>query len=224
MEDKLKKEVEAVVTAIFASKEQETIRQKTEDALNDSAAKIEELTTSQEEVANIVVTQETTIADLEKSVEKLEIEKATIVEANEASLKELADAKEVLVAELEAVALELSTMKKEINADSRMAELTTAGVVREASDVQRAKVMDMSDEDFASYKEELVSIKAQVIESLKGQEEASTELEDDNTPPANVDPTKTAQAALNLESQPSQDLAKKYADLGKAMADAIKNK
>lgn len=224
MEDTLKKQVEAVVAAIFASKEQETIRQKTEDALNASATKLEALTASNAEVAAVVATQEATIVELEKSVETLEIEKAAILEANEASMKELAAAKEILVAELEAVSLELSTMKKEINADSRMAELTTAGVVREAVDVQRAKVMDMSDEDFASYKEELVSIKAQVIESLKIKEDASDNTVDDTTPPANVDPTKTAQAALNLESQPSQNLAKKYADLGKAMAEAIKNK
>lgn len=227
MEDKLRKEVEDVVTAIFASKEKETIRQKTEDALQASADTIEDLTAQVTAGVEAVEAKDAEVAELKTQIETAATEAAAAVEANEVATKELTEAKEAVEAELEKVSLELSTMKKEITADKRMAELETAGVVREEADVQRAKVMDMSDEEFASYQEELVSIKAQVVESLKVKEEAAdvdADDADDATPPANVDPEQTAQAALNLESQPSQDLVKKYSALGQAMADAIKNK
>jgi chromosome segregation ATPase len=228
MEDKLKQQVEDVVTAIFASKEKETIRQRTEDALQASADKIQDLTEQVTASVEAVEAKDVEVAELKEQIETAAADTAATVEAHEVVVKDLTEAKEAVEAELEKVTLELSTMKQEITADKRMAELSTAGVVREAADVQKAKVMVMSDEEFAAYQEELVSIKAQVIESLKGKEKASDAEDDvdtdDTTPPANVDPGKTAQAALNLESQPSQDLAKKYADLGKAMADAIKNK
>ena len=41
MDDKLKDQIEKVVTAIFASKEEDTKRKKTEDALHASADKLE---------------------------------------------------------------------------------------------------------------------------------------------------------------------------------------
>ena len=228
MEDKLKKQVEDAVNAIFASKEEDTNRKKAEDALQASADTIQDLTSQVEVATEAATATETKIVELEAQVETATAEKAEMVEQHEVALKTGVEAKEAVDAELEKVTLELSTMKKEITADKRMVELETAGVVREASDVQRAKVMDMTDEEFAAYSEELVSIKTQVIESLKVKEEAAAaDVDTDDvtdTPPANIDAEKTAQAALNLESQPSQDLATKYADLGKAMAEAITNK
>jgi hypothetical protein len=229
MEDKLKKQVEDAVNAIFASKEENTNRQKAEDALQASADTIQDLTSQVEVATEATGAVEAKVVELETQVETATAEKAEMVEQHEVALKEATDAKEAADVELEKVTLELSTMKKEITADKRMAELGTAGVVREATDVQRAKVMEMTDEEFAAYSEELVSIKAQVIESLKGKEDATADVDADaddaiDTPPANVDPEKTAQAALNLESQPSQDMASKYVDLGKAMAAAVTNK
>lgn len=226
MEDKLKRQVEEAVNAIFASKEEDTNRRKAEVALQESADTIQDLTSQVEAAAEAAEAKEAKITELETQVETAAIEKTALVEQHEVALKEATDAKEAAEVELEKVTLELSTMKKEITADKRMAELATAGVVREAKDVQRAKVMEMSDKDFTSYQEELVSIKAQVIASLNSTEVVADDIDEDDsaTPPANVNPDKKAQAALNLESQPSQDISKKYADLGIAMAEAIKNK
>lgn len=226
MEDKLKKQVEDVVTGIFASKEKETIRQKTEDALQASADTIQAQAVELETANEAATAVEFKVTELEGQVEAAAAEKAEMVEAHDTAVKEITEAKAAVDAELEKVTLELSTMKQEITANTRMAELATAGVVREASDVQRDKVMTMSDEEFASYQEELVAIKAQVVASLKTKVAADLDTDevDDNTPPAKIDPEQTAQAALNLESTPSQDLATKYSDLGKAMAELIKNK
>ncbi len=221
MEDNLKKQVEDVVSAIFDSKEKETIRKKTEDALRASALKIEELASEVEVATEVVVEKDTEISELKTKIETADVEKAELIEKHGVETKEITDAKTSVEEDLEKVSLELSTMKKEITADKRMVELESAGVVREESDVQKIKIMDMSDEDFTSYKEELVSIKAKVLSSLKVKEDVDTDEEDTNTPPVEVDPDKTSQAALNLESTPSQDLAEKYADLGKAMAEAI---
>jgi len=232
MEDKLKKQVEEAVNAIFASKEEDTNRAKAEVALQASADTIQDLTSKVEAANEATTVVETKVTELEAQVETATAEKAEMVEQHEVALKEAVDAKEVADTELEKVALELATMKQEITADTRMAELQTAGVVREAADVQRAKVMTMSDEEFAAYSEELVSIKTQVIESLKVKEDASADdasaddaAADDaaaDTPPAHIDTELKAQAALNLESKPSPDMAAKYLDLGKAMAEAIK--
>ncbi len=220
MEDKLKEQVEDVVSAIFASKEKETIRKKTEDALNASATKIEELTSEVEVAKEVVTEKDVEISDLKIKIETADTEKAELIDKHGSEIKEVTDAKTILEEELEKVSLELSTMKQEITADKRMSELESAGVVREESDVQKTKIMDMSDEDFISYKEELVAIKAKVIASLKVKEDVEIE-EDTTTPPVEIDPDNSSQAALNLESTPSQDLAEKYADLGKAMAEAI---
>ena len=112
-------------------------------------------------------------------------------------------------------------MKKELLAEARMQELSKEGVLREDASVQKMKIMDMSDEDFTAYKEELVSIKTQVLAALAQKIAETTE---EVIIPAKVDPDQAAQAALNLESAPSQTLAEKYQELGKAMAEAIKRK
>ena len=57
----------------------------------------------------------------------------------------------------------------------------------------------------------------------KGAEEDAGE-EDDVTPPANVDPGQAISAALNMEIFPSDDVTKKYQDLGKAMASLLVEK
>ena len=83
--------------------------------------------------------------------------------------------------------------------------------------------MEMSDEDFIAYKDELVSIKTQVVAALASKTGAFVE-EKEEIIPANVDPMQTSQAALNMENAPSQTLSERYQELGKAMAEAIKRK
>lgn len=225
MDDKLKDQIEKVVTSIFASKEEDTKRKKTEDALHASA---EKLTVLQEELDKAIqanTEQTTEVAALLEQVKTLQEEKAALEQKFQEDLVGLTEEKAKVSDELEKLSLEFSTLKMEIAADKRMAELEKAGVVREQASMQRDKVKAMSEEDFSAYRDELVAIKAQVIATLATKAAVTTEeVVDEVVPPANVDSTQSVQAALNLETPPSQDLISKYKDLGKALAQSITKK
>lgn len=221
MEDKLKEQVEKLVAAIFDAKEEETMRQKTHDALQASATKLEELQSVVAEKDHLLETAATEVEFLKEEALKIKEAKEALEADKTAEIATLVEDKKVLAEELEKVSLELSTMKKELLAETRMKDLADEGVLREDASVQKAKITEMSDEEFASYKEELVSIKAQVLAALA---QKTPEVIDEVIIPAKIDPEQAAQAALNLESAPSQTLAEKYQELGKAMAEAIKRK
>ena len=224
MEDKLKEQVEKIVSAIFASKEEDTMRQKTQDALQASATKLEELQVLLTEKDQALEAAAVEIEFLKEEATKISTEKEAIATEKLAEIASLTEAKQALDTELEKVSLELSTMKKELLAEARMQELSAEGVVREDASLQKTKIMEMSDEDFTAYKDELVSIKAQVVAALTSKTEPVETEEEDEVIPANVDPTQSSQAALNMETAPSQTLTEKYQALGKAMAEAIKRK
>jgi len=147
---------------------------------------------------------------------------------------------------LEETEASLETIKKDRLAEIRMSEIKKSGVTAADVDSQTAKIREMSDEEFASYKDELVSIREAVLaeleknkdeetagddtktdEELAAEEKAKADADaaaadDDETPPANVDKTKAVSAALNFENQPSKDMVAKYAELGKALAEEMK--
>ena len=231
MEDKLKEQIEKVVAAIFASKEEDTKRKKTEDALTASAAKLTDLQTELATVTASNQEKSEAITALEEQVKALQEEKAALEQKFQEEITAANGAKAAAETEFEKLNTEYSSLKLELLADSRMAELTQVGVVREDASIQRDRVKVMSDEDFVTYKEELVAVKAQVVASLNAQKEAeaaaaaaATEGAEEVVVPANVDTTKSAQAALNLETTPSQDLISKYKDLGDALAKSITKK
>lgn len=85
---------------------------------------------------------------------------------------------------------------------ARLEELKEAGVEAEDED----KVKDMTDEEFATYKEELV------VENAA----------DDNDDKGSVNLKKAMAAALNMETIPGKDVMSKYRELGQAMADMVK--
>jgi hypothetical protein len=142
-------------------------------------------------------------------------------------------------------------MKKDKVAEARMLELEEAKVVFSTDvDKQFAKVRGMSDEDFSAYKTERVELREAVAKELADQQAAaqaatednsnSTSTDDDDdkekassdednddvvvTPPPNVGPGQSMAAAMNFETRPSDDMVKKYAELGNAMAAAFKSK
>lgn len=237
MDDKLRKDVEAVVANIFSEKEEADIRQKTEEALSKSATTIDELTTALE-------TKNTEVEELEAKFSESEETAKNLQTELEAAQKEVEEANKKLT-ESEKVVEE---MQKDKATELRMVELTEAGVVSD-EEAQASKIRDMSDEEFASYREELVSLRAAIVAQLEKakedtdeQEEAEEEAEekeeaeeeaeekedadeeDGVTPPANVDPGQAISAALNMEIFPSDDVVKKYQDLGKAMASLMVDK
>ena len=113
----LKQEIESMVTAIFSEKEEADIRRKTEIALQDSAEKIQELTTCLEERNEEIATSNDKIAENEEKIQNLESElEAAKVEIEEANTK-LTEAETAL-----------EELKKDRAAELRMAELTEAKV------------------------------------------------------------------------------------------------
>ena len=120
MDDKLKEQVEKIVSAIFASKEEDTMRQKTHDALQASASKLEELQAILAEKEQALETATVEIEFLKEEAIKISNEKESLVADKTSEIASLTEAKQVVDTELEKVSLELSTMKKELVAESRM--------------------------------------------------------------------------------------------------------
>lgn len=242
----LKTQVQLMVAEIFSAKEEEAIRKSTEEALQESATTIADLTSSLE-------TKTDEVASLEEKLSESESAKKELEEQLEAANEELTKKGE----ELASITQEIEDMKKDRAAENRMAELEDAGVANTDREAQTAKVREMTDEDFASYKDELVSIRESVIAELdrakaeadakaeeeakkaeeeaaqaeetdegekaaaeEGEESASEEETEEKPAPAEIAPGLAAQAALNLETVPSADVKSKYEDLGRAMASA----
>jgi len=232
MSDNLKNEVKEAVKIIFQETEVAEMKKQTQKALEKSANAINELTESLEakgeelvaskeqivELESTVAGFDTTIKGMEKAKEEADSEKETW-EAEKAELvKKAEDAEEAL-----------EGMKKDQVAIVRLSELTTEGVASKDEKTQLAKVRDMSDKEYAIYKEELVSVKEAIMAELDSKKvetanEGDVEGSDDaeETEDADVEtklsPGGAAMAALNME-MPNDDVMKKYSELGKAMAE-----
>ena len=86
----------------------------------------------------------------------------------------------------------------------RLNELKEAGTeVTKKEEI--AKIQTMNDEEFASYKDELI---------------AALNFDDDGP----IDTMRAVAAALNMEATPNEDMMTKYHALGAQMAENIKSK
>jgi chromosome segregation ATPase len=242
MNDQLKKDIEAMVAEIFSQKEEADKKVRTEEALQKAAVTIVELTEAVEkknaqegEVASKVVELENTITDLNS---KLEAAQNEITDSN----SKLAESEK-----------NITEMKKDRATELRMKDLVDSGIALANKEIQTTKVREMTDEEFVTYKEELVSLRKAVEEELsktaqavdeqakKEQEEkekaaaAAKEEEEKKareaaeansgvTPPPEVKKQDAARAALNLEIIKKDDILTKYAEMGKAMATRMVNK
>lgn len=158
--DELKTQVAALVASLFDEKEEAEIRSATEAELGKAASAISDLTSALE-------SKNTEAAEME---EKLTASDARVKEL-ESELEAAKTESETANEKLGEVEKALEDMKKDRAAEVRMAELEDAGVARSDKQDQMAKVRDMSDEDFASYKDELVAIREAIVAELKQSEE-----------------------------------------------------
>lgn len=156
MDETLKAQVAEVIKNLFDEKEEAKIREKTEIELQKAATSISELTTALEE-------KNAEVSEFEEKASESETKIQELTSELEAAKKELETANEKLGESEQA----LEDMKKDRAAETRMSELEDAGVARSDKDSQMAKVREMTDEDFASYKDELVSIREAVVAELK---------------------------------------------------------
>ena len=129
------------------------------------------------------------VAELEAKLSESDEKLATAASELEAAKTETETAK----TDLEKVETEISEMKKDKAMELRVAELEKAGVLRSDKEGQAKKVRDMSDEEFAAYKEELVSVRETIVAELaqaakKAEEEkAAAEDAEDNKEDASDD-------------------------------------
>jgi DNA repair exonuclease SbcCD ATPase subunit len=160
----MRTQVRAMVDDLFNEKEESEIRRKTEMALEKSADTISDLTATLEDKVAEMAEFETKLSESEESVQTLEKEL-------EATQGELETSKSLLKEKEQAI----EDMNKTKVADERMNELEAAGVARAEKEVQLTKVKEMSNEEFTSYKEELVCIRSAVeVELEKANEELKT--------------------------------------------------
>ncbi len=158
--------VQARVEAALSSREDAEARAEAEEALKEAKETFKALKTSLE-------AKDEKVAEYEKALANLDVSTPTEAEvaANEklveleAALEEAND--RALVAQAA-----LDTIAREETAASRMAELDEAGVTldEESAEAQYAKIRDMSDEEFQSYKSELSALKAKF--DVAGSEES----------------------------------------------------
>lgn len=182
--------------------------------IEDLTTKLEEATTALEEAGEKVQTEEASIEDIKALMVSKDEELASVTEELEAEKTKVAEKETALETsdiefsavkeELVTVSAELAQIRKDAIVAERMISLEEAGLARsdEAGiKAQKEKVADLSDEDYASYKEELESIKASIIESLKGD--------------ATLDPNSVNASIINLEGDGEVSIK----DVGEALRD-----
>jgi hypothetical protein len=148
--------VQAKVEETLSSKEDAQARAEAEEALKEAKDIFESLKSALEAKDAKIKEYEEALANLDVS-DPTEVEVAAndkIVELEE-KVKELEDRAAVAEAALDTIA-------REETAATRMVELKDSGVCLEDGNAEKqyAKVRDMSDEEFISYRDELVALKS----------------------------------------------------------------
>ena len=153
--------VKAEVDKQLSSREEAEARLEAEEALREAKETFETLKASLE-------AKTTKIAEYEEVLSNLDVSEPTTAEvaANE-KIVELETAVEEWKQRSEVAQAALDTLAREETAASRMTELEEAGIALddEAAETQYAKVRDMTDEDFQSYKSELTALKSKYAPS-----------------------------------------------------------
>ncbi len=188
-------------------------------------------------ISDLLETVETRDQDLSKvadenkalqiKIEELSIktkELEDLVAAREASLKE---AEEKVVASDERAAAaeaELANIAHDRRLEVRVSELAEAKILKsgEKAEAQKAKVREMSDEDFASYKEELIDLRQSVEAAIKEVAGVETGDETVDIAPPLINKQDAAVAALNAENNEPTSKSK-FNALGAALAKRLKN-
>ncbi len=181
--------VQARVEAALSSREDATARAEAEEALQEAKETFTSLKTSLEAKDVKIAEYEDALANLDVSM-PTEAEVAVnekIVEF-EAALEEANNRASVAEAALDTIA-------REETAASRMAELDESGVTLEEENaiIQYSKIRDMSEEEFQSYKSELIALKAKY--DVSGSEESE---EDKVLDLANLDENEVKEIAERL--------------------------
>jgi hypothetical protein len=164
--------VQAEVEKLLSSREEAQAREEAEAALKEAKETFETLRASLEAKDAKIKEYEEILAALDddSQVGAAEVAANEKIVGLEKELEEITRRAEVAEAALE-------TLAREETAAGRMAELAESGVCLddEAAKAQYAKIREMSDEDFTSYKSELVALKSKYAPT--SEEDGDEEIE-----------------------------------------------
>lgn len=169
--------VQEKVNEVLSSKEEAQARQEAEEALAEAKSTFEKLRAALE-------AKDAKIAEYEEALANIDNYNPSEgeVAANE-RVVELEELVENYKHRAEVAEAALDTLAREETAASRMSELEEAGVALEDEEAERqyAKVRDLSDEDFESYKSELIALRSKYASSSAeaGEDSEVAELSDE---------------------------------------------
>ena len=177
MSDKLTQDIQSIVDGIFRQKEEVAMRKQTEDALNKSADKITELSTSLEAKDEELGGFTDKVEELENTVSELSNAKKELEKNLEKATSDFEAEKEELTKRAETAEEGLENMKKDQLAQARFEELKSEGVAatdEKAMEDQVAKIREMEDEDFEAYKAERIELRKAVVVELEASPKEKT--------------------------------------------------
>jgi chromosome segregation ATPase len=170
MSDKLTQDIRDEVDNIFKQKEEVAMRKQTEEALNKSADKINELVASLEAKDEELSTFDSKLKELEETVSGLSVANKDLEKTLERATSDFEAEKGELTKRAEEAEKELDDMKKTQLAQARFEALKSEGVSatdEEAIKDQVAKIREMEDEAFESYKTERVELRKSIVAELE---------------------------------------------------------
>jgi myosin heavy subunit len=259
MTDQLNLDVRKALDDVLKERDDVAMRQETEEALLKSTEKINELVSSLEAKDNEASALVTKVDELEKVVAELSGKVSALTTEKENLEKEKTTfqaEKDELLKRAQAVEETLANITKDQLAKTRFDELKISGVATteaKAMEGQLAKVREMTDEEFAAYKNERVELRKVILAELEAKpapvvepaavvepvvvpapvvepiaDTAVVEPTEEELAAAAVasvvNPMNAMAAALNMEIIPTQDDKVKYNALGAELAKRVKER
>jgi len=238
--DKVRDDVVKLVEDILDKKALAGLQVDVEEALNEAKKSVSDM-------ADKVAELEVRVSSDSEAIEALEASKNELVTELAAKKDEVVSLnaeKEVLLARVETAESTLETMAKDKLTDDRMADLDGLKIARagEARDKQALLVREMSDEDFAAYKDDMVAFRDEIAASYKPEEPAAPEAGADNddlkenasatgdeedddvqTPPVDVKGALET-ASATLPNAETSDNDSKWANFGPGLASYLRER
>lgn len=210
MSDKLTQDIRTEVDNIFKQKEEVAMRKQTEEALNRSAEKINELVASLEAKDVEVSELGSKLSELEETVSELSIANKDLKESLEKATSDFEAENEELTKRAETAEKELEDMKKDQLAQARFVELKDKGVSatdEAAIKDQVAKIREMEEEAFEAYMAERVELRNSVIAELEASSSEETTEETTEEESGSEEGSSEEETTAELENAEDEELA-----------------
>lgn len=189
---------------------------KAKDTINSLS---EELEAKKAELADL----EDNRAEFEKKFQELNEE----VENLKAELDKAVEATKEQETRAEAAENKLAEITKDRTLDARVAELEEAKVLKTGDKLesQKAKVREMTDEEFASYKEDLVELRSEMEEAVRTEMAADKDSGDDEADVDVAPPTisKDNKEAASIDVEDNNSAGDMWAKFGASLAKKMQN-